>query len=81
MLVSIFRPDSLNVSVTKTIEGSYGVCNWLRSTNSPTGLCFSCEFNRTIPDLSRAKNIEKWRILEAAKKRLIYSLSQLAIHV
>ena len=57
----------------------YGVCNWLRSTNSPTGLCYSCEFNRTIPDLSRAKNIEKWKILEAAKKRLIYSLSQLAI--
>ena len=52
----------------------YGVCNWLASEESPNGLCFGCEFNRTIPNLSNQKNIEKWKILEAAKKRLIYSL-------
>ncbi len=57
----------------------YGVCNWLRPVNSSTGLCFSCEFNRTIPDLSRSTNIDKWTILEAAKKRLIYTLSKLAV--
>lgn len=57
----------------------YGVCNWLREANSSTGLCLSCEFNRTIPDLSRSKNIEKWTILEAAKKRLMYSLFKQAV--
>ncbi|OUU73827.1 MAG: hypothetical protein CBC29_10175 [Methylococcaceae bacterium TMED69] len=57
----------------------YGVCNWLSAPNSATGLCYSCEFNRIIPDLSRSKNIEKWQILEAAKKRLLYSLLKLGI--
>ena len=55
-------------------EIDHGVCNWL--PDEP-GLCFACQFNRTIPNLSQAHNLVRWQRLEAAKKRLIYTLLSL----
>lgn len=43
------------------------------------GLCDACRFNRTIPDLSIAGNRERWAELEAAKRRLLYTLDLLAL--
>jgi len=43
------------------------------------GLCDCCRFNDTIPDLSIAGNLEKWRRLEAAKRRLFYDLDELGL--
>lgn len=56
---------------------SYGVCNWLRAADSPSKYCQACEFNRTVPDQSRAENRDRWLVLERGKKRLFYTLSQL----
>ncbi len=42
-------------------------------------LCDCCRFNRTIPDLTVAGNLQKWFRLEAAKRRLFYDLSQLGL--
>jgi hypothetical protein len=42
-------------------------------------LCAACELTETIPDLSVAGNREKWARLEAAKRRLLYTLDRLGL--
>ena len=50
------------------------VCNWAVSVNDPNPYCRSCRLNRVIPNLSRTGTREAWARMEAAKRRLIYSL-------
>ena len=57
----------------------YGVCNWTVDAESETGLCFGCSFNRIIPDLNRERNLERWKVLEEAKKRLLVSLKRISV--
>ena len=57
----------------------YGVCNWIRDPRSKYGLCFSCSFNRYIPNLETQENISRWKILELAKRRLFFNLFRLNI--
>lgn len=47
--------------------------------SAPASLCDYCRFNGTIPDLSIAGNREKWARLEAAKRRLFYTLDLLGL--
>lgn len=54
-------------------------CNWLVSENSDETYCVSCQLNKIIPNLSDPANIFRWQHLEAAKKRLIYSLLKLKL--
>lgn len=42
-------------------------------------LCDCCRFNDTIPDLTVSGNREMWRRLEAAKRRLLYTLDMLSL--
>jgi hypothetical protein len=42
-------------------------------------LCNACVLTETIPDLSIAGNHEKWARLEAAKRRLLYTLDRLGL--
>ena len=42
-------------------------------------LCSACQLTETIPDLSIAGNREKWARLEAAKRRLLYTLDRLGL--
>jgi len=53
----------------------YGVCNGLVEAGQAGQLCFGCSLNRTIPDLSRPANIDRWRKLERAKRRFITGLA------
>lgn len=55
-------------------NAAHGACNWLTTLDSSGGLCRACSLNRTIPNLSEPGNIDAWRLLERAKKRLVYSL-------
>lgn len=57
----------------------YAACNWLMVANDTTGLCPACDLNRTIPNLGELGNIEAWRDMEQAKKRLVYSLLRLGL--
>lgn len=59
----------------------FGVCNWLQPAWASHPLCWGCQFNRTIPCLDNAGNILRWGKLEAGKKRLLYTLRQLALPV
>ncbi len=60
------------------------VCNWAIALGSPSdrgpmSLCRACELTRTIPNLGTAGNDRLWYKLEAAKRRLVYTLDQLGL--
>jgi hypothetical protein len=42
-------------------------------------LCRACRLNRVIPDLSVEGNLDRWRKIETAKRRAIYSLLALRL--
>ena len=53
---------------------THNVCNEAIPTREPHELCESCRLTRVIPDLSLPANMPLWARLEAAKRRLIYTL-------
>jgi hypothetical protein len=55
----------------------HNVCNWAVPADDPNPLCLSCRLTRVIPDLGKRGNKEAWYKLEAAKRRLVYSLLRL----
>lgn len=59
----------------------FGVCNrcLMLRTAIEEELCDCCRFNQTIPDLTINGNLERWRRLEAAKRRLFYDLDTLGL--
>ena len=52
------------------------VCNWLLPVGTGQTMCEACRHNRSIPDLSGAANLSRWRKIESAKRYLFYSLLQ-----
>lgn len=56
-------------------------CNWLVPDESGATLCRACALNTTIPNLDTAKNREHWTLLEAGKRRLVYTLIQLGLPI
>jgi hypothetical protein len=52
----------------------YQVCNWLVAENDASEHCRACRLNLLIPDLAIEGNLERWRKLEQAKRRVLYSL-------
>ncbi|MBE2287049.1 MAG: putative zinc-binding metallopeptidase [Prosthecobacter sp.] len=53
-------------------------CNWLVPAGDPA-FCAACRLNRTVPDLTVPEALQQWRRMEAAKRRVIYSLLRLGI--
>ena len=60
---------------------SHRACNWMVDFDSPHAFCLACRLNRTIPNISIDENLRYWRILEAGKRRLLYSLISLGLPV
>ncbi|MBX2922015.1 MAG: putative zinc-binding peptidase [Chitinophagaceae bacterium] len=60
---------------------AYNVCNWLVPDESGNSFCKACNLNRTIPDLDKNDYHDRWKALELAKHRLVYSLLQLGLPV
>ena len=58
-----------------------GVCNWLQANTSASEFCLGCDFNRTIPNLAKAANLQRWAQLEAAKKRVLFTLLSLGLPI
>ncbi len=58
-------------------NAGHDACNWLLPADEADGFCLACRHNHTIPDLGVAGNLSRWQRLEAAKRRLIYSLLKL----
>ena len=55
------------------------LCNFMVPEHDPNPLCASCRLTRVLPDLSRPENPGRWYRLEAAKRRLFYSLGRLGL--
>jgi hypothetical protein len=58
---------------------AHDVCNWLIPEDAPDQFCVACRHNRTIPNLSDPENLRRWRLIEAAKHRLFYTLLKLRL--
>jgi hypothetical protein len=54
-----------------------GVCNWAVAAADGNVYCRSCRLTRVFPDLSLPGTLAGWVRLEAAKRRLVYSLMSL----
>lgn len=59
----------------------HGTCNWLVPVSQASPFCIACSLNRTIPGLSTFVNQDKWKRIEIAKHRLVYSLLCLRLPV
>jgi hypothetical protein len=55
----------------------HNVCNWMLPADDPHELCESCQLTVVIPALASEKNHVLWSRLEAAKRRLLFSLATL----
>lgn len=57
----------------------HGVCNWLVPAGARRPLCVACRTNHLIPDLGKEGNVVLWGRMEAAKRRLFYTLLRLGL--
>jgi len=58
-------------------NAAHDACNWLVPAESHDEYCLACRHNRTVPDLTNRAYLTKWRRIEVAKHRLVYSLLRL----
>ena len=56
-----------------------GICNWAVPTGDDSPLCVSCRITRVIPNLADPANRAAWYRLEAAKRRLLFTLIELGL--
>ncbi|MAW95106.1 MULTISPECIES: putative zinc-binding metallopeptidase [unclassified Leeuwenhoekiella] len=73
---TVAHPDTQN-TLTYCANHSLDACNWLVSNTDEESFCEACETNHMIPDLSFPENKLDWQKIEAAKRRLFYSLHKL----
>jgi hypothetical protein len=59
----------------------YNVCNWLVAAYAPSPYCRACELNDVIPNLDVPRNLGRWKVLENAKRRLVFDLTGLGLPV
>jgi hypothetical protein len=55
------------------------VCTWAVPAESEDSFCVSCLLNVEIPNVSEPSALAAWTKLEAAKRRLLFSLMQLGL--
>ena len=70
-----------NTIVRFCANANHGTCNWLIPVDQLSPFCPACALNRTIPDLSIIDNQQKWKRIEIAKHRLVYSLLRLGLPI
>jgi hypothetical protein len=58
----------------------YGICNWAIPVDAPQEKCRSCQFTRTVADLSNPAYLTAWQKLEAAKRRVLQTILRLGLH-
>ncbi|HEV3222997.1 MAG TPA: putative zinc-binding peptidase [Puia sp.] len=62
-------------------NAEYATCNWLVPSMQESEYCQACELNRVIPALTSEENLKRWKNIEVAKHRLVYSLLRLRLPV
>lgn len=56
---------------------AHGVCNWLVPAEGGQQFCACCRHNLVVPNTADAANVELWRRMEVAKRRLFYTIFRL----
>lgn len=59
----------------------HAVCNWLIREDDPDEFCRACRLNVATPDLDKPEAWVAWRKLERAKRRLVYTLTELGLPI
>jgi hypothetical protein len=59
--------------------GTANGCNFGVPEGDGNALCVACRLTRILPDLSQPGNGDRWHRLEAAKRRLFYTLARLGL--
>lgn len=59
----------------------YQVCNWLIAAETAADLCRACSLNHMIPVVTQPARREWWSNMEAAKRRLLFTLLRLGLPV
>lgn len=70
-----------NTIVRFCANAVHSTCNWLIPVDQVSPFCQACALNRTIPELSSMENQLKWKRIEIAKHRLVYSLLRMGLPV
>jgi hypothetical protein len=88
MLTLVLEKDNLfSDSVRKQEKfhfcknAEFGTCNWIIPVAEHSAYCQACDLNRIIPDLTKNENLKRWKNIEIAKHRLVYSLLRLRLPV
>ena len=58
---------------------NHQICNWMVPADDANPFCLACRQNEVIPNLADAKNLARWRKLELAKRRCIYTFLKLGL--
>lgn len=60
---------------------NHQVCNWMIPAEGNEEYCVSCRLNNIIPDLSKPANQKRWYRMERGKRRTLYNLFTIGLHV
>jgi len=72
--------DGEERSLWRCLNAAWG-CNWMLPAATSSMWCRSCQLTRGRPDDDRQDAIEAWMTAEAAKRRLIHQLDEIALPV
>ncbi len=84
-LLSAVEPSGANWTALASPDKTYRFCanweregcNWMVASDEDDIFCIACRHNRIIPNISDPANHMRWQKIEAAKRRLVYTLINL----
>lgn len=90
VMLAALRPSGIVGHFTSVVDSSHAyqccdngtrhqICNWMTPVGQADPLCPACRMTEMIPDLSVPGNLERWRKLEQAKRRCLYTLLRLGL--
>lgn len=59
----------------------HGMCNWMIDAGSTGEFCLSCSLNLSTPDPSDAERLQRWAVIESAKRRLVVGALRLGLRL
>jgi hypothetical protein len=77
---AVFETESCDLPLWRCLNSAWG-CNWMLPAASDTPWCRSCRLTRGRPDEAHPDAIEAWMTAEAAKRRLVHQLDELALPI
>lgn len=78
---SLYDIANSNHKYVYCANAKHHACNWLIEKDNGKTFCKACQLNETIPDLASPVNKNRWRRIEKAKHRLVYSLLRMGLRV